>query len=144
MTVTYPAGLLAEGRTLLDRLDDLAREFGVHATDQLSIRVDDLAQIEAVMSRLRTAPPTILGGLAVQSVDDLATGPHGLPPTDGLRFTLPGARVVVRPSGTEPKLKCYLEVVLPVGSVAELPSVRDRAATDLAAVADALRTALHF
>ena len=110
------ARLRAEGRTLLDRLDDLAREHGLHATDQLSVRMDDLAAIPAAVDRLRSAPPATLGGLAVEQVDDLARGAGpGLPPTDGLRLRLAeGGRVVVRPSGTEPKLKCYLEVVVPV------------------------------
>jgi phosphomannomutase len=109
------AELRAQGRTLTDRLDDLAREHGLHATDQLSVRVEDLAVIAEAMHRLRTAPPSALGGLPVQGVDDLALGANGLPPTEGLRFRLAEqARVVVRPSGTEPKLKCYLEVVVPV------------------------------
>ncbi|MGN6242234.1 MAG: phospho-sugar mutase [Motilibacteraceae bacterium] len=110
------ASLKEQGRTLLDALDDLARTYGLHATDQLSVRVDDLSLIADAMARLRAQPPTSLGGLAVQRVDDLERGDGGLPPTDGLRFVLADdARVVVRPSGTEPKLKCYLEVVVPVG-----------------------------
>ncbi|GAA1478494.1 phospho-sugar mutase [Nocardioides aestuarii] len=110
------AGAKAEGRTLVDVLDDLAREHGLHATDQLSVRVTDLAEIARAMEALRRTPPTSLGGLAVEQVDDLAEGDGGLPPTDGLRYRLAdGARVIVRPSGTEPKLKCYLEVVVPVG-----------------------------
>ena len=105
----------AAGRTLRDVLDDLARTHGLHATDQLSVRMEDLAAIPAVVDRLREHPPTSLGGLAVERVDDLALGSADLPPTNGLRFTLAeGARVVVRPSGTEPKIKCYLEVVVPV------------------------------
>ncbi|MEZ5161646.1 MAG: hypothetical protein R2709_13450 [Marmoricola sp.] len=64
---------------------------------------------------MRARPPTSLGGLAVTGVDDLSQGYAGLPPTTGLRFTLThDARVIVRPSGTEPKIKCYLEVVIPV------------------------------
>ena len=87
----------------------------MHATDQLSVRVTDLSVIGAAMERLRTSPPTSLGGLAVERVDDLSLGSATLPPTDGLRFHLAdGGRVVVRPSGTEPKLKAYLEVVIPV------------------------------
>ncbi len=105
----------AAGRTLLDLLDDLARAHGLFATDQLSVRFADLDQIPATMSRLRESPPRTLGGLEVLRVDDLAQGSADLPPTDGLRFTLADrARVVVRPSGTEPKVKCYLEVVVPV------------------------------
>jgi phosphomannomutase len=111
------AELAAEGHTLLDRLDQIAREYGVHATDQLSVRVDDLSLIDAAMDRLRSAPPSVLGGFAVESTDDLAQGSADLPPTEGLRYHLAeGGRVVVRPSGTEPKLKCYLEVVVPVAA----------------------------
>jgi phosphomannomutase len=109
------AELKAGGRTLLDRLDDLARTYGLHATDQLSVRVTDLADIAAAMQRLRASPPATLGGLDVVRADDLAAGSADLPPTDGLRYTLAeGGRVVVRPSGTEPKIKCYLEVVVGV------------------------------
>ncbi|HEU4513328.1 MAG TPA: phospho-sugar mutase [Nocardioidaceae bacterium] len=107
--------LRSEGRTLTDQLDEIARTYGLHATDQLSIRVTDLSAIPEAMARLRSAPPVSLGGLAVEQVDDLTLGSADVPPTDGLRYRLAeGARVVVRPSGTEPKLKCYLEVVVPV------------------------------
>ncbi|CAB4768122.1 unannotated protein [freshwater metagenome] len=120
------ASLKAEGRTLLDLLDDLAREHGLHATDQVSVRVSDLSLISDAMQRLRTSPPTSLGGLSVLGVDDLALGSDSLPPTDGLRFRLDsGARVVVRPSGTEPKIKCYLEVVVPVEPPSENPDQVD-------------------
>jgi phosphomannomutase len=109
------AALKAEGRGLTDLLDDLAREHGLHATDQVSVRVEDLAAIPAAMARLREQPPATLGGLEVLAVDDLSQGSADLPPTDGLRYRLAdGARVIVRPSGTEPKVKCYLEVVVPV------------------------------
>jgi phosphomannomutase len=115
LVVELAARLKAEGASLVDRLDEIATAHGVHATDQLSVRVTDLSVIAAAMTRLRTAPPTTLGGLAVEQVEDLAQGSEALPPTDGLRFRLAGgARVVARPSGTEPKLKCYLEVVVPV------------------------------
>ena len=113
--VELAALLKAEGRTLLDRLDEIAREYGVHATDQLSVRVEDLSIITDAMTRLRSRPPTELGGLAVEEAEDLTKGSEALPPTDGLRYRLAGgARVIVRPSGTEPKIKCYLEVVVPV------------------------------
>jgi phosphomannomutase len=109
------AAAKAEGRGLVDLLDDLAREHGLHATDQLSVRVSDLSEIARAMDTLRRTPPTALGGLAVEGVDDLSLGSPDLPPTDGLRYRLAdGARVIVRPSGTEPKLKAYLEVVVPV------------------------------
>ena len=79
------------------------------------MRVDDLSIIARAMDVLRTSPPTELAGLAVTSVDDLADGYRGLPPTDGIRLALEGgARIIARPSGTEPKLKCYIEVVIEV------------------------------
>ena len=109
------AALKGEGRTLHDQLDRIARTYGLHATDQLSVRVSDLARIAEAMSRLRSSPPSSLGGLAVTRVDDLSVGTTELPPTEGLRYRLArDARVIVRPSGTEPKVKCYLEVVVPV------------------------------
>ncbi|WP_028659583.1 phospho-sugar mutase [Nocardioides insulae] len=129
----------AAGRTLVDVLDDLARAHGLHATDQLSLRVTDLDLIRVAMARLRASPPTVLGGLPVTSVDDLAEGSAALPPTEGLRYLLPGARVIVRPSGTEPKLKCYLEVVVPVEPDGDVDAARISAAGRL----DALRTELR-
>ncbi|MEW2115969.1 phospho-sugar mutase [Streptomyces sp. NPDC005474] len=122
--------LKAEGRTLLDLLDDLAVEHGLHATDQLSVRVEDLSVIANAMSRLREQPPTHLAGLPITRAEDLTKGTETLPPTDGLRYTLDGARVIVRPSGTEPKLKCYLEVVVPVPTHPDLTAARAKA-TDL-------------
>jgi phosphomannomutase len=111
--VELAATLKSGGRTLSDQLDDIARAYGLHATDQLSVRVTDLAQIDEAMRRLRSNPPVALGGLPVEQVDDLAAGSADLLPTEGLRYRLAeDARVVVRPSGTEPKLKCYLEVVV--------------------------------
>ena len=127
------AGLKADNRTLLDLLDEIEGRYGVHATGQLAPRFTDLGQIAAIMDALRTAPPTRLGNHEVLAVDDLATGSDGLPPTDGLRLRLSdGARVIVRPSGTEPKLKCYLEVVVAPGG--SLGLLREHAANDLAAL----------
>ncbi|KUN34412.1 phospho-sugar mutase [Streptomyces longwoodensis] len=128
------SALKAEGRTLVDLLDDLAVEHGLHATDQLSVRVEDLSVIADAMRRLREHPPTELAGLPVTRAEDLERGTEALPPTDGLRYTLDGARVVVRPSGTEPKLKCYLEVVVPVDGHAALPAARTRATELLTAI----------
>ena len=84
-------------------------------------RSSDLAQIPRMMAALRQDPPKELGGVAVRQVDDLSQGSETLPPTDGLRFVLDGARVVVRPSGTEPKLKCYLEA----GSTEVLAAIKE-------------------
>ncbi|MGW0768378.1 phospho-sugar mutase [Streptomyces sp. NPDC002676] len=135
LLITELASVLKEeGRTLLDLLDDLAVEHGLHATDQLSVRVQDLSLIADAMRRLREQPPTELAGLAITKAEDLTQGTDRLPPTDGLRYTLDGARVIVRPSGTEPKLKCYLEVVVPVAEHAGLPAARVRASELLTAI----------
>ncbi|MGW7277018.1 phospho-sugar mutase [Streptomyces sp. NPDC054844] len=138
---TSGSGSAAGGRTLLDLLDDLAVEHGLHATDQLSVRVEDLSLIDAAMHRLREQPPTRLADLAVTKAEDLTRGTDTLPPTDGLRYTLDGARVIVRPSGTEPKLKCYLEVVVPVTAHAALPEARAKATDLLTALKRDLSTA---
>ena len=104
------------GRGVQDALDDLAREHGLHATAPLTFRVDDLGLIASAMRTLRSNPPAELAGATVTQVVDLADGYEGLPPTDGmLMLTDADDRVIVRPSGTEPKLKCYLEVVLDCG-----------------------------
>ncbi|MFC9652228.1 MULTISPECIES: phospho-sugar mutase [unclassified Streptomyces] len=129
--------LKARDRTLSDLLDDLAVTHGLHATDQLSVRVQDLSLIAAAMRRLRESPPTELAGLNVASAEDLTRGTDALPPTDGLRYHLEGAyraRVIVRPSGTEPKLKCYLEVVIPVEDATALAAARETARATLAAM----------
>jgi phosphomannomutase len=133
------ATLKAEGRTLTDRLDELAVEHGVHATDSFSLRVADLSLIGAVMARLREDPPEKVAGLAVTRTDDLALGSDRLPPTDGLRYFLEDdSRVIVRPSGTEPKLKVYLEVVEPVADPGSLAEAQAAAAERLARVRDAM------
>ncbi|GIF70490.1 phospho-sugar mutase [Asanoa siamensis] len=121
------AGLKASLRTIGDRLDEIAAEFGVYATDQLSVRVDDLSEIDTAMAYIRTKTPGSLLDDAVISVEDLA------PENDVLILRTESARVVVRPSGTEPKLKAYLEVVEPVvdGDVA---AARERAAASVRAL----------
>ncbi len=135
------ASLRAQGRSLTDRLDDLAREHGVYATDAFSVRVEDLSLIGRIMDRLRAEPLTSVAGVDVARADDLARGDGGLPPTEGLRYYLADdSRVIVRPSGTEPKLKVYLEVVEPV-SGDDLKGARSRAAARLAAVRADLETA---
>lgn len=129
--------LKARDRTLADLLDDLALTHGLYATDQLSVRVKDLSLIASAMRRLREHPPTALAGLTVASAEDLTAPTTGLPPTDGLRYRLEGAhraRVIVRPSGTEPKLKCYLEVVIPVPDATALSTARAAGAEVLAAL----------
>lgn len=116
------ATLKTQGRTLSDRLDDLAERYGVYDTDQLTVRVDDPAIIAAAMARLRAQPPTTLAGqpVTVRDLDQgIDLGEDGvLPPTDGVLITsesnaADSIKVVARPSGTEPKLKCYVEARVP-------------------------------
>ena len=129
------ATLKAEGRHLTDLLDDLAIAHGVHATDSFSVRVSDLTETEAVMRQLREAPPTSVADIAVTRVDDLSAGDGGLPPTEGLRYYLADeSRVIVRPSGTEPKVKVYLEVIEAVPAAGDLAAARAAAADRLAAI----------
>jgi phosphomannomutase len=104
--------LKSQGRTINDVLADLAQQFGLHRTDQLSVRMNDLAAIPAAVARLRSTPPTTVAGMNVKEVIDLKNGWSGLPPTDGIMLQLEGGRVIARPSGTEPKLKCYLECII--------------------------------
>ncbi|MDT0213471.1 phospho-sugar mutase [Rothia sp. ARF10] len=128
------ASLKAEGRSVSDRLDELAVEHGVHATDAFSVRVQDLSLIDAIMARLRAEPMGSVAGVEVSRVDDLAAGDGGLPATEGLRwFLADDSRIIARPSGTEPKLKVYLEVIEPVAGD-DLAGARSRAAERLAAI----------
>ncbi|HXC81464.1 MAG TPA: phospho-sugar mutase [Trebonia sp.] len=117
------AAAKADTRSLTDELDDLERAHGVHLTEQLSLRIPDPA---GVMRRLRAAPPTALGGWPVEKTTDYTSQGTGLPPSDVLSYTLPQARAVVRPSGTEPKIKAYLEVAEP--AMVDLAAARGRAA----------------
>ncbi|MDN5574069.1 MAG: phospho-sugar mutase, partial [Micrococcales bacterium] len=132
----------AQGRTLVDELDDLALRHGLHATSQLSIRVSDLELIPRMMTRLREDPPLELAGSAVASVEDLAhpEPDSDLLPTEGMRLlSEDGTRVIVRPSGTEPKLKCYLETVMQLEHRDELPAARRRAQDRLEALTEQLQ-----
>ena len=132
----------AEGRTLLDVLDDLARAHGVHLTGQYAARVSDLSLIEGAMTRLRSAPPLAFADVKVACCDDLLEGSGDLPPTDGLRYDLAdGSRVVVRPSGTEPKIKAYLEAVVPV-LAGDLSVARTLASSRLAVLREAVRSVI--
>ena len=124
--LTLAAGLKASGQTIADRLDEIARTYGLHLTSQLAFRVSELKLIGEAMARVRTSPPSVLAGEAVTAVD-LATGSADLPPTDAMLFEGGSVRVVVRPSGTEPKLKCYLQVKLGVEESGDLAAARSRA-----------------
>jgi phosphomannomutase len=131
----------ARGRSVLDHLDDIYRRVGLFVTEQVSLTrpgSDGLAQIRDTMTRFRTAPPGALAGHAIESVVDLSRGTGGLPPSDVLVFKLAGGRrVIMRPSGTEPKLKNYYEVRIEVRGGEPLADARARGQTELAALRDA-------
>jgi phosphomannomutase len=130
----------AAGGSVLDRYDALERAHGVHLTAQVTLRTTDQAQ---VMHRLRADPPAEFGGQPVTGVVDLAIGDgaRGVPRADVLIFRLPGARVVLRPSGTEPKIKCYIEITQPLAG-RSLPAARGSAAERLAPLRHALQAML--
>ena len=104
--------LKRDGLTISDLLNQVWERHGFHGTEQISIRVTDMSAITRLLAGLRSNPPREIAGRAVESIDDLAVPTDGLPPTDGLRIWLAGGiRIIVRPSGTEAKMKCYIEVV---------------------------------
>ncbi len=135
----------SRGRSVADRLDDLAHELGVHATGQRSIGFEGLGGLDRMrgaVDRLAAKPPPTLAGLPVTEVEDLRRGDR-LPPTEGVLLRAEGLRLVVRPSGTEPKLKCYGEAVVPVDAGTDLAAARAegratvvRILTEAAALAD--------
>jgi phosphomannomutase len=114
-------------------------KYGFHRTEQISIRVTDLGRLSAVMSSIRSNRPTSIAGLAVERCDDLSIASADMPATDGLRFFLEDkVRIIIRPSGTEPKLKCYIEVVRPTPSQVD----RDEAEQLLSALTPELKKLL--
>jgi phosphomannomutase len=128
--LTLAADLKADGLSVADRLDEIARRYGVYETDQMSVRVPNLKIIGAAMARLRAHPPRMLAGQRL-SIVDLTQGSDELPPSDAVLITGETIKVVVRPSGTEPKLKCYLEAHLPVSRSLDLSTARAEARTIL-------------
>jgi phosphomannomutase len=138
------AYLKSEGKTLWEVLAELALTHGLHATDQVTVRVTCTEQVAQVMGGIRSTPPTQLGGLKVNRIDDLANGLGDLPKTDAVIIHLAGtdqiqkARVIVRPSGTEPKIKCYLEVVVRGEDLAIAQQTADNELKSLAADAGPL------
>jgi phosphomannomutase len=139
--LTLAADLKAEGLSVADRLDEIARRYGVYETDQMSVRVPNLKIIGAAMARLRAHPPRMLAGQRL-SIVDLAQGSDELPPSDAVLITGETIKVVVRPSGTEPKLKCYLEAHLPVSRSLDLSTARAEARTILKTIRSEMSAAL--
>ncbi|NBQ66465.1 MAG: phospho-sugar mutase [Actinobacteria bacterium] len=112
MIVQIATDLKRESKTLNDLLDEIWSKYGYHGTKQISVRVDSLEQISKTLGRFRNSTPQSIAGYQVSGFDDLEKPTSDLPPTNGVRIFLePNIRVIVRPSGTEPKIKCYIEVV---------------------------------
>ncbi|MDE3227085.1 MAG: phospho-sugar mutase [Acidobacteriota bacterium] len=113
--------LAEDGKTVLDLLDEVWARHGFHATEQISIRLSDLSKVGVILGGLRNNPPKEIAGRSVTSIDDLAAPKDGLPPTDGLRIWLDGGvRIIIRPSGTEAKMKCYIEAIEKDSKTAQL------------------------
>jgi phosphomannomutase len=131
----------ARGKSVLDHLDDIYRKVGMFVTEQVSLTrpgATGLAEIREAMTRFRSAPPGQLAGHAIEQVVDLARGDGGLPPSDVLVFKLAGGRrVIMRPSGTEPKLKSYYEVRVEVRAGEPIAEARVRGLAELAGLRDA-------
>ena len=126
--------LKAAGRTVDDRFDEFAERFGAFASAQVSLRFDDLTQITGTMARLRGDLPSAIGSIAVASIDDFADGFEGFPAGDILRLHLAdGSRVIVRPSGTEPKLKVYIDASSVAGTAAERRAAAEATVVELEA-----------
>ncbi len=136
----------AKGRSVLEHLDDIYRRVGLFVTEQVSLTrpgADGLAEIRAAMAKFRATPPTELAGHSIDSIVDLSQGTGGLPPSDVLVFKLAGGRrVIMRPSGTEPKLKSYYEVRVEVGATEPMPAARARGLAELSKLRDAHQSLL--
>ncbi|CAN5299604.1 phospho-sugar mutase [soil metagenome] len=126
------ASLAAQGTTIADHLAALDEKFGAYASSQISLRVDDLADIPRLMHRVRAQLPSHIGSVAIESIDDFSQGFGGFGPSDILRFWLAdSARVIVRPSGTEPKLKVYIDASSTDGSATERRAAAEATVAEL-------------
>ena len=121
MLAQIAVDLKRQDKTILDLLDEVWARHGFHGTEQISIRVNQLSDVTKLMTGLRANPPQVIAGRAVESIDDLEKPSNELPPTDGLRIWLAGGiRIIIRPSGTEAKMKCYVEVIAPDSESAQI------------------------
>ena len=135
--------LRKEGRTIIDVLDDLARRHGLHSTRQLSFHTEERQQARRAFEKFLANPPKVLAGSPVRSVADLSHSGSGLPPSEGIiLLTHDNDRIIVRPSGTEPKLKCYLETITPVNGAGPVPT--EWAQLRLDELARDMRAAIHL
>lgn len=128
------AELKAQGKTLADHLLDFADRFGAYASGQVSVRVTDLAEVPRIMSMLRGAPPRTIGTRTIERIEDFADGFAQYPPSDILRiFTTDGARIIIRPSGTEPKVKVYIDASSTAGTASQRQAAAQAIVDDLEA-----------
>jgi phosphomannomutase len=112
LLIQLAAELKSEGKTIANLLNEIWQRHGFHGTRQISIRAAKLSDIGLIMAKVRNSLPKSIGKFAITGFDDLEKPENGLPPTDGVRIWLDNKyRVIVRPSGTEPKVKCYIEVI---------------------------------
>jgi phosphomannomutase len=132
--LSLAAELKADGKTVLDRLDEFTARFGAFASRQVSMRFDKISEIGETMTRLRTAAPTEVGGYPVAIFTDFENGVAGFALNNILRMDFEdGARIIVRPSGTEPKLKFYVDASSTSGDGAERQAAAEAVATQLEA-----------
>ncbi|MEY2945137.1 MAG: hypothetical protein RL433_819, partial [Actinomycetota bacterium] len=112
MIVQIATDLKRESKTLNDLLDEIWSKYGFHGTKQISVRVENLEKISSILAKFRESAPKSIAGYRIVGIDDLEKPTSGLPPTNGVRIYLePSIRIIIRPSGTEPKVKCYVEIV---------------------------------
>ncbi len=131
MVTKIAAELKSKDRSIFDYLDEIWLRHGFHGTSQISLRVTDLSQINTIMENFRKNPPSEVGDFQLSTFEDLEKPKDQLPPTNGVRFWLgENIRVIIRPSGTEAKIKCYIEVIVPVenGDRRLLPAAKANAA----------------
>jgi len=139
------AHLLAQGKTVWSVLDDIALKYGLHETAQVSVRIADVSRVKAVMKKLRSDSLTGFGSYPITKFVDLAVG-EDLPPTDAVLIelaphdTVTWSRVIIRPSGTEPKIKCYLEAVSNQKDLTAAQASVDAWLGELARIAEPLLT----
>jgi phosphomannomutase len=139
MMVQMATDLAAEGKTILNLLDEIWSRHGFHATRQISVRTTSVKQIADTLGRFREKIPEQIGGYKLIQFDDLEAPKDHLPPTNGVRMFLEGGtRIIIRPSGTEPKIKCYIEVV----TQGELSIAKSKAAQVMDVIEETLRKML--